>query len=375
MTKRLIHNNNKVKNFNDIDNDEDSRCYNDLHGNKCQNPPQFIKRIQCKGDTGPIGPQGPVGHYGRKGPNGNQGCKGDTGSEGPQGPVGHYGKMGDKGLRGPPGPQGIPGPEGGPPGPRGPKGCPGPQGPQGEPGPYGPLGPRGHPGPFGEPGPCGPIGQTGPRGPIGKRGYDGPIGPCGPQGDIGPKGSKGNQGPCGYEGPHGPTGATGREGQRGKRGCDGEIGPTGPDGTITTTIFNYVLTNEITVCGHHYINPIIFATPIIPNSDYSNGMYIVPSDGIYTFTSTVLFSFDPRHKPHHLIKLCLLKNNSQVISTFKTIQTECDTCSTIQFDTYTIHFTLQLVAGDTMHIKFKNEHAHPVTLHADNSFFEGYKLK
>ena len=301
-----------------------------------------------------------------------------------QGPQGPEGKMGPKGLRGPCGPQGPAGPLGGPEGPRGPAGRPGPVGPKGDQGHIGPQGRQGCYGPTGPHGPHGPTGPAGPKGCHGPRGYDGPIGPEGPRGEHGPKGCKGNTGPCGPRGPYGPTGPCGPEGRDGPRGpygptgpkgCIGNQGPIGPCGSIVTNVFNYVLTNDIIACTNHFIDPVNFTTAALSNAAYDTGVFTAPVYGTYTFTSTIQFSFDPKHHPHHNIKLCLLKNDNQVVSTFRTIITDEPDCITVQYETYTVHFTLQMSAGDTMKVKFENGHGYPVTLLAGNSFFEGYRIK
>ena len=71
----------------------------------------------------------------------------------------------------------------------------------------------------------------------------------------------------------------------------------------------------------------------------------------------------------------LVRNGTNVISTFRTIPTDYEKCYQRQYETYTVHFTFKVNTNDTINIRFENNHNEKVTLIANNSFFEGYRIK
>lgn len=375
--------------------DEELSCYRELHW--CNPMKVNLKNNHNNHKNNHIVQYGPTGGYncnnvkrceqdkccrGPPGYNGQKGCRGDQGIEGPEGPIGCRGPKGEQGMRGCKGDIGPTGPCGGPTGARGPKGCPGHKGDKGDQGPIGMQGPRGCFGPHGPEGPTGYTGPTGPKGCFGPRGYTGPQGCDGERGMQGPKGCKGNSGPTGCRGPTGPAGECGPEGcdgptgcrgPTGPRGCDGSQGPTGPCGGIVSNVFNYVLTNDLVLCpGGLYAN-INFGTDVISNNNYHRGIFTAPVNGTYTFTSTIQFTFDSADAPLTNIKLHLLKNGIKATSVFRTLMTM--PCLGIIYESYTIHYTLQMKCDDTVQIELENNHSKPVTLKSCNSHFEGFRIK
>jgi hypothetical protein len=302
----------------------------------------------------------------------------DNHNKGYTGARGKPGLKGDRGNCGPPGETreccGITGDRGGP----GRKGDTGQTGPPGKQGDYGK---RGWTGPPGEKGDRGNDGRRGPTGQKGSRGWTGPDGPTGEKGDkgdkglgkTGPTGPSGRTGPTGPEGPDGPDGPTGVTGPTGQPGGPGRKGDTGKCGRLATNVFNFTLGNDVTIGPGSALGPIAFSTPVIYNTNFNLGTFTAPSNGSYTFSGTVQFTFDSSLPPAENIKLHLVKNSCIKFTKFRSIYvpTNVGTC----YETYDIHYTLFLSEGDTVYLRLDNCNGNSVTIKAFNSAWEGYRVK
>ncbi len=207
------------------------------------------------------------------------------------------------------------------------------------------------------------------------RNQDNFVGPQGPRGIRGPPGPQGLRGPMGHTGrpgPDGPDGPLGPIGPPGLRGYVGPRGHTGPAGSMACVVFNYALNNNLVISGENTIDSVNFSSAIVDCAAISKGKFIAPIDGKYKFTVNIQFKFDPKYCPQNKLILTLLKNDKPKVSTFETILNDCTL--SVQFKVYTINYILHLSEGQTVKVKFENQHKHPITLLDSNSYFEGYRL-
>ena len=120
------------------------------------------------------------------------------------------------------------------------------------------------------------LGPQGPQGPIGWRGIIGPIGPQGCQGLLG---LQGLPGPQGIQGPIGIIGS---------QGPSGPQGPQGNSGVVVLFSANNLL---FSISGGNNDNLVnnnwVTIPPGFNLGSFLNGIFTVPSTGIYFFKLTI----------------------------------------------------------------------------------------